>query len=111
MAKLKAKVARIRSECDDAIDEENEGAPVMEAPVETDAEPVAPATDLLVETLGLTEADLAAVDVLVRRGEAPGRPEMLRTLVRRGLAAEGLPAGTEVPIYPDRGEEPQTAWC
>jgi hypothetical protein len=49
--------------------------------------------------------------MLVLRGKAPDRKEMLRTLVRRGLAAEGLRAGDVAPICTDRGEEPQTAWC
>ena len=67
--------------------------------------------DTVVQSLGLTEADLAAVDELVVRGEAPDRMTMLRALVRRGLAAGVLPAGTEDPIDSDRGGEPQTVWC
>lgn len=109
VVKLTAKIAKIRAECAD-LDEDDAGA-VMEAPAEIDAEPMASGTDPVVEGLGLTKTDLAAVDMLVRRGEAPDRKEMLRTLVRRGLAAGGSPAGTEVPIGPDRGEESQTAWC
>ena len=107
VVKLKAKIAMIRAGCAD-VDEEDDAGPIMEALA---VEPTAPGTDQVVEGLGLTEADLAAVDMLVRRGEAPDRTEMLRTLVRRGLAAGGLPVGTEVPNGPGHGEEPQTAWC
>lgn len=104
LAKLKAKVAKFQAECDD-LDEEDDAAPA-----ETDAEPNAPATDQVVQGLGLTEADLAAVDELVVRGEASDRMMMLRALVRRGLAAGGLPVGTEAPIDSDRGGKPQTVW-
>lgn len=89
--KLGAKIAKIRAACAD-LDEEDAASPVIEAPVEAGVEPIAPWTDAVVEGLGLTETDLAVVDMLVRRGEAPDRNEMLRTLVRRGLAAGRMPA-------------------
>ena len=109
LAKLKAKIARFQAECDD-LDEEDEAAPVGAAPAETNAEPMAPAMDQIVQSLGLTDADLAAVDDLVLRGEAPDRKAMLRALVRRGLAAGGLSDGAGPPVDCDRGGEPQTLW-
>ena len=105
VVKIETKIAMIRAACDD-LDEEGYAGPVMEAPAETDAEPMAPGTDQVVESLGLTETDLTAVDMLVHRGEAANRKEMLRTLIRRGLAAGRLPTGGS-----DHGEESQTAWC
>ena len=45
VVKLEAKLATIRAECDDDIDEENVVATVVEAPVETDDEPMAPAAE------------------------------------------------------------------
>ena len=110
LAKLKAKIAKFQAECDD-LDEEDDAAPAGATPAETDAEPMAPAMDQVVQGLGLTEADLAAVDELVVRGEASDRMTMLRALVRRGLAAGGLPDSTEAPIDSDRGGKPQTVWC
>lgn len=110
LAKLKAKIAKFQAECDD-LDEEGDAAPAGEGRAETDAEPVSPAADLVVQSLGLAEAELTAVDALVVRGEAPDRMTMLRTLVRRGLAAGVLPVGTEVPIDSHRVAEPQTVWC
>lgn len=110
LGKLKAKIATIRAQCAD-LDEEDDAGPVMEAPAETDVESVAPGTDPVMERLGLTETDLEAVDLLVRRGEAPDRTKMLGTLVRRALAAEGLPTGRAARICADRGEEVQAIRC
>lgn len=110
VVRLKAKIATIRAECAD-LGEEDDAGLVIEVPAETDVETGTPGTDAVVESLGLTETDLAAVDMLVRDGEAPDRNEMLRTLVRRGLAAGRLRTGGAAPSGPDRGEELQTAWC
>lgn len=106
VVRLKAKIATIGAECAD-LDEENDAGPVIQAPAGTDLEPTAPGTDPVVESLGLTETDLAAVDVLVRRGEAPDRKEMLRTFVRRGLAAGGLRADGSAPRGAVHGEAPR----
>jgi hypothetical protein len=89
--KLKAKIATIRAECDH-LDEEDAAGPVIEATADTGLGRAAPGMDPVVEGLGLTETDLALLDMLVRRGAAPDRKEMLRSLVRRGLAAGRLPA-------------------
>lgn len=91
--KLGAKIAKIRAACAD-LDEEDAASPDVEAPAETGIEPTAPGADAVVDRLGLTETDLAAVDMLVRHGEAPNRNEMLRTLVRRGLVAARMPGGS-----------------
>lgn len=53
------------------------------------------------EGLGLTETDLEALDMLVRRGEAPNRKEMLRMIVRRGLADGRVPTGGQATRSPD----------
>lgn len=108
VVRLKAKIAMIRAECAD-LDEEDTEEPEIEATARTGVEPTAPGTDAVVEGLGLTDIDLAAVDMLVRRGEAPDRKEMLRTLVRRGLAAGGLRTEGAAPRGADHGEAPQTA--
>ncbi len=93
VVRLRATIAKIRAACAD-LDGEDAASPVIEAPAEASVEPTAPGTDAVVEGLGLTESDLAVVDMLVRRGEASDRNEMLRTLVRRGLAACRMPAGS-----------------
>ena len=110
LAKLKAKIAKFQAECDD-LGEEDDAAPAGAAPAETDAEPMTPAMDQVVQSLGLTKADLAAVDDLVFRGAAPDRRALLRALIRRGLAAGGLSDSAGPPVDCDRGGEPQTIRC
>lgn len=112
VTRLKATIARIRPECDDEADGQNEEPAFVDALNETNAEPKTPARESL-GNLGLTKADVADVDVdvLFRRGAVPDRPEMLRTLIRRGLAAEGLPVDADAPICPDRDEELHSARC
>ena len=68
------------------------------------AEPIAPGAEKLAEHLGLTETDLAAVDLLVRRGDSPDRTTMLATLVRRGLAVGAFPVDARLGNGRDHGE-------
>lgn len=103
VVRLKAAIATIRDECD-AIDDQEEPAPGENATGPVDVEPIAPDAEKLAEHLGLTEADLTAVDLLVRRGDAPDRTTMLAALVRCGLAVGALPVDARLRNDRDHGE-------
>jgi hypothetical protein len=91
--RLEKVIAKIRAAADEADVEADEVTPAVEVANETENPPAAASA----ESLGLTSAELAAVDVLVARGDAPDRTSMLRTLILRALSAEGVMSGNAAP--------------
>ena len=73
---------------------------------------MAPAAEAFVASLGLTEVDLTGRRRagLPRRGAGPDGNASGNSSAA-AIEAEGLPTGSAAPIFPDRGEEPQTIWC
>jgi hypothetical protein len=99
--RLEKAITKIRAVADEIDVEADEVTPAVEVADETENPPAA----VSAESLGLTSAELAAVDVLVARGGAPDRTSMLRTLVLRALSAEGVMPGNAAPPA-DREEAP-----
>lgn len=103
--KLEAKIEKIRA----TVDEEDDAEPdevLPAAPIELDAEIVPAATPpTSADTFGLSPIEIDMVDALVARGEAPDRTAMLRVLVLRALAAEGVsPGGAAVPADREKAQ-------